>query len=128
MIKLISNLQEFKILQKQYENLTLTEIETKWSVKGSTTMENITGFGIRNACILCRGINIFDFLPTDCTQCVWGNNMLAGSYILKDTPCTSSKWYREIHNAHTPQTLYYAVQKRAKYMKEIINEIEKDIR
>jgi hypothetical protein len=121
------NVKEFKALIKRYESITLAEIEEVASdpelieyIKmtkryGINIASHLTGFGREDSCSLCLEIG------RDCYSCVYGH-----MYACLDSD--KSNTYGRIRDAKTPQRLLYAFKARAKYMKTVLTEYNKQLK
>ena len=80
----MGNLKEFKDLILKYENITVEEINyilNKFDIpelegiSSEEILKELTGFGTRNTCTLCKAIKLttVNTLPTniDCFKCTW---------------------------------------------------------
>jgi len=117
----MQNLNQFKDLIKRYNEITLKEIEKKFSEAKDDGVDSeylmlaelktgLTGFGSTKSCKLCIAVD------AECSKCTWGQRRFR-----EDVPCTeleNNKTYQAINDAATPDELFIAYRKRAARMKE----------
>lgn len=112
------NEKEFLALIERYESITLAKLSKAWLGYGFHTLNKITGFGQTSDCTLCRTIR--DESHLNCSLCVYGS-----SY-----GCVHNKnevTYHEITQAPTPEELLIAIKNRAKHMKKVWKQYQKQI-
>jgi hypothetical protein len=120
----MNNLKEFKELILKYESITLEELKDIESEKNleeelpSFTLSSITGFGTYE-CTLCTKAK--ENRP-DCKNCIW--EIKTG---VKCIDTINHNTYDRIFNAETFEDLLDAIQKRADYMRNVIDWFEEKI-
>ena len=111
----IGNLDEFIKLIETYKSITLEFLKEKWFRNGFYTMENITGFGDINKCILCQSTIL-------CFKCIYTVLLSKSSETLYN--CINSNFYQKIYTAKSPETLYKTLQGRIKFMEKLLKQIK----
>lgn len=114
------NVEAFKALIAKYKSITLEqlhEVQDKLQIKdseylGLDTMRELTGFGAKRSCTLCRDV-------LTCQSCVYTDVISSWEF-----GCTVDITYDEIEQASTCKELYDAIQERIIYMEEILRQYE----
>jgi hypothetical protein len=108
------NKQEFIMLVKRYESVTLEEIQPIWDSQEDIgycairVAEHLTGFGSKSTCTLCKPINGV------CSKCIYGGR----GYRFGCINSQNNKTYSGIENAETAEELLDAFRKRAKHLRK----------
>jgi len=125
------HIRAVKKLAKQYETITLKEIEEKWKSErgkraskvgvrgkiGLRVSNDLIGYGSNSTCGLCLSVN------RDCCQCIYGFLSSPGEMIQLD--CLrgkSKKTYDAMNKAHTSKSLLKAFRARAKFIRGTMRE------
>jgi len=121
----MDNLKEFKELILLYESVTLEQLqeETITAVTSNKTiLEDITGFGSLSSCKLCTAVKAISINKVHCNKCMWKikTNNVCTDNVNADT-------YYAIAKAETLEDLLDAIQKRADYMRNVIDWFEEEI-
>ena len=98
------------------ENQNLLE-ESNYEVDYEEVLSRITGFGKMSTCHLCKAI-----CGGMCVYCIH-YQFYPDSLIC---PCIRHDTYRDIVDSNSIDTLYEAIQKRADYLEELIQELNYD--
>ena len=110
---MVNNLKEAKELLEKYKSITLEQLEEAYGDEflfkmGDEVLNEITGFGETNSCILCLAVNEI------CENCIYSFRLQEES-----VPCFD-KIYNEISNALNAEDLFAAIQKRISYLTNVI--------
>ena len=114
---MVNNLKEAKELLEIYKSITLEQLEEAYGDKflfkmGDAVLNEITGFGRTNSCILCLAVNEV------CENCIYSFRLQE-----RNVPCLD-KIYNEICNAMNAEDLFAAIQKRISYLNNVIQWFE----
>jgi hypothetical protein len=137
------NLESAKHLLEIYRNLTLQEIEDEFREFesyhnilnsseriGDTIMNNITGFGCPNDCMLCSSASFLagsTKYEVKCNYCIY--HICGSHYDPENNPyslCCINESYNEICDTRDPESLFIAVKNRADFLESVIKKIEND--
>lgn len=121
------NEKEFLVLIETYKSINLQRLQEKYDENHCVykTLNKITGFGNTSKCTLCLGTrksNRGDY--RNCRLCVYG--------ITSDLlhPCTeddNERTFDAIVDADSPESLLVAIKNRAKHMKKVWKQYQKQI-
>ncbi len=105
----MKNINEFRLLIKRYETLTLEEAKEAFlSDNIEEAIKDLTGYGYFNSCSLCNTLR--EYVTPDCCKCVYGSRYACISGIFEES-------YNAIGDAETPEEYITAIRNRAKVMR-----------
>lgn len=130
----MNNLKAAKELVKRYESITLKEVKDMWYMhmpnkmmesydqlggiaKGFIARE-LTGYGVSTTCTLCKAVATKLKIP-ECHSCIY-------TKITHHSCITgiNKKTYSSIRHSNTPKGMLSAYRKRAKYIAQLIKQME----
>lgn len=114
----VTNYEEFKQIIKNYEEITVDQIELaeehlsivgeldQACLYGRTVMQFMTGYGTCE-CVVCAPIT--------------GNCVNGCIFASKGCNCSDDPTYTDIGSASNPEELFLAIQNRITYLKTLLN-------
>ena len=121
------NIKEFIVLRDRYNSITeeeCKEFNNPKYVDMADFLRNLTGFGAKKTCTLCKPLLITDygFCEVNCDNCVWKKfNDIFGLYACNSN--LTENTYITITIAKTPKQLLKAFRNRAKLMTKVIKQL-----
>lgn len=114
------NTDAFEDLIDIYSDFTALELEEFWQGDGRTTMLELTGFSSPSRCTLCKAASKLGY--EKCNHCLY-------TFYRErvDKYACLGQTYDEISDSETPEELYKALQKRIKFMKEVLTYYKENV-
>ena len=120
----VNNLDAARRLVEKYRSITKKDLKSNACKNDEYCYEvlsKITGFGSLKKCYLCKECGYTAGNP-DCNKCLYSRN----NTIRSGFPCIKQDTYCDIHDAESLDELYEAIQNRADFIEDLIEEIEND--
>jgi hypothetical protein len=120
------NEKEFNALIKKYESISLSELDDESDPDDYETAQilyRMTGFGDWSKCSLCKSFIIDEMVH--CDNCVWFSSYKKKFACAKGK---NSSTYLALENAEKIIDLYKGIKLRAKRMKIVLEQYQKQLK